>query len=59
MIRIIFFIILLGITYYIFNMVVAFLDSNKCDHCDGLGYWKETRGESNHCRKCDGTGKKQ
>ena len=59
MFRIILIIVIFGAAYLIVKAVKVFLVRNKCEDCNGHGYWLGTRGERNDCRTCRGTGKKQ
>ena len=58
MIRIVIFVVFFAVAFYLINLLVSAIWSNKCENCDGDGYWKGTRGERNHCKVCDGSGKK-
>ncbi len=44
----------IGLGYYIFNYIQV---HNKCQKCDGKGYWRAMRGEKEKCDMCKGTGK--
>lgn len=58
MIRILFFIAVIGIVFFFGNLIMNLISSNECDYCNGKGYWRETRGEKNKCKVCNGTGNK-
>jgi DnaJ-class molecular chaperone len=54
--------VLIGISLYFLIRLIASqfnFNFNQCKACNGLGYWKGTRGEKNECKVCHGTGKKR
>jgi len=57
MIRILYIAIFFAILYFVFKMILKFINSFNCANCQGLGYWEGTRGDRNTCKVCDGTGK--
>jgi len=57
MVRIIFFIVVFGVIYFLFRLVSNSIGFGRCEHCDGKGYWRGLRGEMNNCKICNGTGK--
>jgi DnaJ-class molecular chaperone len=53
---------LIGISLYFLVRLIASqfnISFNRCKECNGLGYWKGTRGEKNECKACHGTGKRK
>lgn len=59
MFRYIALIITAAIVYFLVRQILSqvHFKFNKCEYCDGKGYWLGTRGDKNHCKVCDGTGK--
>ena len=55
-IRIIILLITLALGYFIVKSFIQLFSAKKCKSCDGLGYWKGTRGEQNICKVCNGEG---
>ncbi len=59
--RIIVLILICIVIYFIIRLIAAQFNVkfNECKTCDGLGYWRGTRGEKNDCRACNGSGKRK
>jgi DnaJ-class molecular chaperone len=56
MLRIIIFILFLGILLFLGKQVFNSMNTKKCQNCKGEGYWIGTRGDRNNCKVCGGTG---
>lgn len=57
MVKIILIIAVLVIVFGGVSLVKKTIESKKCKHCEGKGYWRDLRDEPNHCKVCNGSGK--